>query len=442
MDIMDMLPEKNFGESTKAAKITIIGVGGGGGNAANRMYTEGIQDVDFIICNSDQQDLEKSPIPTKVQLGEGHGCGSNAEKGQDYAKEATEQISTLLEGTEMVFITAGMGGGTGTGAAPVIAEIAKNKGILTVAIVTMPYKWEGSARYKNAMNGIEQLSEHVDSILIINNDALRQQFGKLTLSQGWKAADGILSVAARSIAEIMQKTGFVNVDFEDVRAVMANSGVAIMASGSGSGENRAFDVVENTLESPLLNKADIRGAKRILLNLSSSKNEEFELTIDEQGIIMDTIREKAGTDVNITWGYLAADDLNDSDEVRMTLIATGFEVNDIPDLREEEPVKKVRLGENRVVEQVEPQTSGTQTTLKFDNPPQTTNFDYGKVRSMEDISEFEQPAFMRKHTGEQTSPQATVTATIQGTAPTQFTINKNDNGIVLGENKFLNNNVD
>lgn len=438
-----MLPTTNFGESKKAASITIIGVGGGGGNAANRMYAEGIQDVDFIICNSDRQDLEKSPIPTKVQLGEGLGCGSNAEKGQDYAKEATEQISSLLDGTQMVFITAGMGGGTGTGAAPVIAEIAKNKGILTVAIVTMPYKWEGTARYKNAMNGIEQLSEHVDSILIINNESLRQQFGKLGITKGWKAADGILGVAARSIAEIMQKTGFVNVDFEDVRAVMKDSGVAIMASGSGKGENRAFDVVENTLESPLLNKADIHGAKKILLNLSSSKNDEYELTNDEQGLIMDTLREKAGTDVNITWGYLAADDLDDSDEVRMTLIATGFEVSDIPDLREEEPVQTVRLGNNKVVEQTVPQVSGTQTTLKFDTPStQSSSFDYGKVREMSDISEYNQPAFLRKQNAAQAKPQATVTTTVQGTAPTQFTINKNDNGIVLGENKFLNNNVD
>ncbi len=449
MDIIDaMAPE--YGESRNAASIKIIGVGGGGGNAANRMYAEGIPDVDFIICNSDEQDLRKSPIPTKIRLGQGLGCGSNAEKGEEYAKEVTAEIEELLEGTQMVFITAGMGGGTGTGAAPVIAEISKGKGILTVAIVTIPYKFEGTTRYKNALHGVEALSQHVDSILIINNQTLREQYGALPMRQSFAKADGILSVATKSIAEIMQKTGFVNVDFEDVRAVMHDSGVAVMARGSASGEERAYKAIEATLDSPLLNKADIRGAKKILLNITSSA--ENELTGDELEVIMDFIREKAETDVDITWGYLM-DEPEDGEEVQITMIATGFEIDDIPDLRQAAPVKTVRLhGDEEVVPPVAPSTSNPQ---KFNEPLNVSvqNFNYAEVKKMEDISQFEdQPAFKRQIKSPLSTMQSqarpvvtttTTTATIQGTAPSQFSISPDTKGIKLSDdNKYLNHNVD
>lgn len=459
--------EPEFGTSRKAASIKIIGVGGGGGNAANRMYNEGIQDVDFIICNSDQQDLSKSPIPNKVRLGEGLGCGSNAEKGEQYAKEKTAEIEEMLNNTQMVFITAGMGGGTGTGAAPVIAEICKNKGILTVAIVTIPYRFEGAQRYQNALRGIEALSQSVDSILVVNNQTLREHYGDLKLTEAFKKADDILAVATRAIADIMQKTGFVNVDFEDVRNVMKNSGVAVMASGCASGDQRAFDAIERTLDSPLLNKADIRGAKKILLNITSSV--ENELTGDELEIIMEYIRQKAETDVNITWGYMT-DSPESGEEVQITMIATGFEISDIPDFRQKEEPKTIVFKSGTKSETKNtPSTPGEEPAVKpgmqtnlfdQDNDDITVNrssFDYGKVKGMDDITNLEsQPAYMRqqqevtkgtqiKPSAQQTRSQATIEAVanrISGTNPSKFSIDKDSKGIALGDNKYLNHNVD
>ncbi len=459
--------EPEFGKSRKAASIKIIGVGGGGGNAANRMYSEGIQDVDFIICNSDKQDLAKSPIPNKVRLGEGLGCGSNAEKGEQYAKEKTAEIEDLLIDTQMVFITAGMGGGTGTGAAPVIAEICKNKEILTVAIVTIPYRFEGAQRYQNALRGIEALSQSVDSILVVNNQTLREHYGDLKLTEAFKKADDILAVGTRAIADIMQKTGFVNVDFEDVRNVMKNSGVAVMASGCASGDQRAFDAIERTLDSPLLNKADIRGAKKILLNITSSV--ENELTGDELEIIMEYIRQKAETDVNITWGYMM-DTPESGDEVQITMIATGFDISDIPDFKQKEEPKTIVFKSGTKSEMGAAQTaSAPASSVKMseqknlfgqENDDISVNnhsFDYGKVKSMDDISNLEsQPAYLRqqqklsngtqmKSASEQTRSQATIAAVasrINGTNPSKFSIDKDSKGIVLGDNKYLNHNVD
>ena len=446
-------------ESRKAASIKIIGVGGGGGNAANRMYKEGILDVDFVICNSDKMDLDKSPIPTKIRLGAGLGCGSNALKGEEYAKECTAQIQAELENTQMVFITAGMGGGTGTGAAPVIAEIAQNMGILTVAIVTMPYKFEGSKRMKNAMAGIEELSKHVDSILIINNQTLREQYGTLTMTESFEKADGILAVAARSIAEIMQKTGFINVDFEDVRAVMKDSGVAVMASGSASGEERAFVAIEHTLDSPLLNKADIRGAKKILLNITSS--EENELTGDELEVIMEYIRQKAETDVDITWGYMK-DVPENGEELQITLIATGFDLEDIPDFQKPAEKKIIRVNTSQLDDQVKEMkeatpTPGTQVELFPENPTFSTSSRSEDFKNLDDDDNFEalisKPAIMRRDSGsnptesknEISRSQATEIAVanrIKGSAPSQFSINEDSKGIVFGDNKYLNHNVD
>ena len=449
------------GGPIQAASITVIGVGGGGGNAVNRMFNEGIKYVNFIVCNSDRQDLNKSSVPTQIRLGEGLGCGSDSEKGEEYAREKTEEIRERLEGTQMLFIAAGMGGGTGTGAAPVIAGIAKEMGILTVAIVTLPYKFEGPDRMSSAIRGVEALSQSVDSILVINNETLRELHGALKLRETWAKADETLATAAKAIADIMQKTGFVNVDFCDVQAVLKDSGVSVMAAGSASGENRAFEAVERTLNSPLLNKADIRGAKKILLNITST--EENELTGDELGIIMEYIRQKAETDVNITWGYMM-DPPESGEEIGITMIATGFGMNDIPDLRKpEEPVKHVlrRPGQGPQVltePSAAPQT-GSQGELfanddVVDISINKTKFDYAKVRQMDDISILEeQPAFLRQQQISNVAAQPTtqsraqaisedVANRIQGTAPSQFSLDKDSKGLILGDNKYLNHNVD
>lgn len=317
----------------KATTIKVIGVGGGGGNAVNHMYSQGIQDVDFIVCNTDLQDLQKSPVPIKIQLGDdltkGRGAGSNPDVGEQAAKESSAQIQNLLaDDTQMVFITAGMGGGTGTGAAPIIAEIAKEMGILTVGIVTLPFSFEGMKRYKHAMHGVEALSQNVDAILIINNETLREKYGNLKVSEAFSKADNVLTTAAKGIAEIITKNGEINVDFADVRSVMLDSGVAIMASGIAEGQNRAYDAIEETLDSPLLNKADIRGAKDILLNISSGANE---ITMDETSIITTYVQQKAEREVNIIFGVVRDESLED--EVAITLIATGFDMDSIPEFK-------------------------------------------------------------------------------------------------------------
>ncbi len=455
----------DFGAPKQAASITIIGVGGGGGNAVNRMYREGIQYVNFIVCNSDRQDLEeKSPIPNKIALGPGEGCGSDPELGEEYAKEKSAEIQEKLQGTQMLFIAAGMGGGTGTGAAPVIAEIAKEMGILTVGIVTLPYKFEGPARMESAIRGVEALSQNVDSILIINNETLRNLYGELKLRETWAKADATLATAAKSIADIMQKTGFVNVDFRDVKAVLKDSGVSVMAAGSASGEERAYKAIEATLDSPLLNKADIRGAKKILLNITST--DENELTGDELGIIMEYIRQKAETDVNITWGYMMGAP-ESGDEIGITMIATGFDMNDIPDLKQPEaPVYHVfsRPGQTQSQPQVNVAPSNQQVTQgelfatndAGDITINKTRFDYDSVRKMDDISMLEQqPAYLRQQKAQTVSSQSVeqpqtraqltaeaVASRIKGTEPSKFSLDKNSKGIILGDNKYLNHNVD
>lgn len=462
---MDITTQINFGESTQAASIKIIGVGGGGGNAANRMYGKGITDVDFLIINSDEQDLVKSPIPTKIKLGNGRGCGSNTEKGENYAKEKSAEIEQAVEGTEMVFITAGMGGGTGTGAAPVIAEICKNKDILTVAIVTLPFSFEGPNKYESALRGIEALQQNVDALLIINNETLTEKYGDYPILQLFEFADDILAVAARGISDILQKTGFRNVDFEDVRAVMKDSGIAVMSAGSGSGENRANYAIDEALESPLLNKADIRGAKQILLNISSSTKSP--LTGNEIKIIMERIRQKAETNVNITWGYIT-DETDTDDEVKLTLIATGFEISDLPELKkpEEPEVIKVHAKEtnpSNVQEQVNPQVQtnykpGMQTELNLSTPEISTTktIDYEQdVRQSEDISKLEnEPAYLRKQRMAQQQATETleqptqstinevIANKINGSEATRFSLGNDDKGIYINENKFINKNVD
>jgi cell division protein FtsZ len=282
--------------------IKVIGVGGGGGNAVNHMYRQGIKDVDFAVCNTDAQALLNSPVPLKVQLGseltEGRGAGNKPDIGRDSAIENIEEIGKLLSGkTKMVFITAGMGGGTGTGAAPVIAQVARDRKILTIGIVSIPFRNEGRLRIQQAIEGIREMESHVDSLLVINNERIREIYGDFPISKAFSKADDILTIAAKGIAEIITCPGFINVDFEDVRTVMQNSGVAIMGSFQASGENRALKAVEGALNSPLLNNNDIRGARNILVNITSGEKQE--VTMDEMNLVNEYVQEQAGNSADL-----------------------------------------------------------------------------------------------------------------------------------------------
>ncbi len=301
--------------------IKVIGVGGGGSNAVTHMYKQGIKGVDFILCNTDSQALSSSPIPTKVQFGSrGLGAGSIPSVGKEAALENIDEIKELLEtNTKMLFITAGMGGGTGTGGAPVLASVARELGILTVGIVTIPFAFEGRKRRMQAEAGIEELRKYVDTLLIISNDRLREQYGNLKLSEAFSKADDILTTAAKGIAEIITVTGYINVDFEDVKTVMKDSGVAIMGSGVAEGENRAHEAVEMALTSPLLNDNNIEGASNILLYIASG---DEEISMDEVTEITDYIQEKAGSTAEIIWGNGTDESL--AKQISVTLIATGF----------------------------------------------------------------------------------------------------------------------
>jgi len=312
----------------KSSIIKVIGVGGGGGNAVNHMYRSGITGVDFIICNTDAQALELSPIPNKVQLGasltEGMGAGSIPEVGKNSAIENIDDVKEMLgANTRMLFITAGMGGGTGTGASPIIAKAAKELDILTVAIITTPFSFEGKRRKMQAEEGLEELKKYVDSYLVISNDRLREIFGNLTLGSAFGQADDILTTAAKGIAEIITVPGYLNVDFKDVRTVMKDSGVAIMGSFAAEGENRAFRAVEGALLSPLLKDNEIEGARYILLNISSGTKE---VTMDEVSIITDFIQDQAGLSADLIWGN--CNDENLGEKISVTIIATGFQTKE------------------------------------------------------------------------------------------------------------------
>jgi len=313
--------------------IKVIGIGGGGNNAVNYMFRQGIKDVNFVVCNTDAQALENSPVGVKIQLGpsltEGRGAGNKPEIGRKAATENIDDVMDILsKNTKMVFITAGMGGGTGTGAAPVIAKAAKELGILTVGIVTLPFQFEGNQRLNQAIQGINDLKEHVDSLLIINNEKLREMYGNLRLSQAFGMADNILAMAAKGIAEIITVHGYINVDFADVQTVMSNSGVAIMGTGISEGEDRALKAIQQALTSPLLNNNDITGAKNILLNITSG---EEEISMDEVGIITDYVTCNISKDALVIWG--TGFDASLVDKVSVTIVATGFEANNIPELQ-------------------------------------------------------------------------------------------------------------
>jgi cell division protein FtsZ len=330
--------------------IKVVGVGGGGGNAVGHMFRQGITGVDFAICNTDAQAMENSPVSVKIALGskltEGRGAGSMPEVGKQSCIESIEDIRKWLsDGTKMLFITAGMGGGTGTGAAPIIAKVAKEMEILTVAIVTLPFKFEGLRRQRQAHEGLEQLKKNVDSILVISNDKMKMIHGNLALSAAFGQADDILTTAAKGIAEIITVPGYINVDFEDVNTVMRNSGVAIMGSAMADGDDRARKAITNALASPLLEDNDIRGAQHILLNITSGTKE---VTMDEIGEITEHVQEEAGYGTDLIWGNCKDESLGE--KIMITLIATGFREGGTK-RKEQEPEKvKVSLESERMHE--------------------------------------------------------------------------------------------
>ena len=366
----------------KSSIIKVIGVGGGGGNAVNHMYRQGIAGVDFIICNTDAQALEFSPIPNKVQLGasltEGMGAGSIPEVGKNSAIENIDDIKSMLGSTtKMLFITAGMGGGTGTGASPIIAQAAKELDILTVAIITTPFSFEGKRRKMQAEDGLDELKKYVDSYLVISNDRLREIFGNLTLGSAFAQADDILTTAAKGIAEIITVPGYINVDFKDVRTVMKDSGVSIMGSFACEGENRALNAVEGALASPLLKDNEIEGARYILLNISSGLRE---VTMDEVAIITDYIQDKAGLSADLIWGNCIDENLGE--KLSVTIIATGFQTTE-QRAHDKKNVKKISLltpEEAPMVRPVEPVNSFIEPKAPaFSNEP--------VMKSKEDIKQ-------------------------------------------------------
>ena len=362
--------------------IKVLGIGGGGSNAVNHMFRKGIKDVNFLICNTDALALESSPVSVKIQIGEsiteGRGAGNKPEVGRQAALENLDDVmATISNNTRMIFLTAGMGGGTGTGAAPVIAKACKEEGILTVAIVTIPFRFEGQKRIKQAVEGIEELRNHVDSLLVINNEKLREIYGDLKLSEAFAIADNVLTYAARGIAEIITVHGYINVDFADVETVMSNSGVAMMGTGESEGEGRAIKAVETAITSPLLNSNEITGAKSILLNISSGENE---ISMDEVGEITDFINSAALEDVMIIWG--TGMDKNLGDRVSVTVIATGFETSSIPELYvTRRSLEKVVLKEDPqniitadIGFEIKDKDIGTYTMDEYDNSQRTIDF--------------------------------------------------------------------
>ena len=366
IDIMKFELPNNYNSIIK-----VIGVGGGGSNAVNYMYEQGITGVDFLVCNTDAQSLDHSPVPLKIQLGAtltgGRGAGAIPEVGRNAAVENLEDVLKMVtNNTTMVFITAGMGGGTGTGAAPIIAKACKDLGILTVGIVTVPFMFEGRKRKTQAESGLNEMRDSVDTLLVINNDKLRELYGNLTLKDAFSHADEVLCNAAKGIAEVITLTGEVNVDMNDVNTVMKNSGVAIMGSGKATGENRAMTAVSSALESPLLNDNDITGAEFVLLNITYGSEA---VTMDEVMEITDYIQDKAGMSAEVIWGY--GEDSSLANDLCVTVIATGFKSNEIiSGIPAKEPeIKKFKLEDKEPTPVTAPIMSPTQSAA-----PKTNEF--------------------------------------------------------------------
>ncbi len=393
--------------------IKVIGVGGGGSNAVNHMFRLGIKGVDFIICNTDKQALEKSPVPNRIQLGtaltKGLGAGSIPDVGRDSALESLEELKKYLSNnTQMVFITAGLGGGTGTGAAPVIASVAKELGILTVGIVTIPFAFEGKKRRQQAEQGLEEMKKYVDTLLVIGNDKLREIYGNLKMSDAFAHADNVLTGAAKSIAEIISLHMHINVDFNDVKTVMKDSGVAIMGSATASGEKRSLKAVEEALNSPLLNDNDIRGARHVLLNIMSGGDD---IDMDEFGEITDFIQEAAGGTAELITGYGTDPSLGDS--VSVTIIATGFKTTNVSGY--EQPVVQERKIVN-LDEQVKENIVEEKQTNIIDQISETEPFVFTKE---ETTTEEKKVVF---NLDDDTTPENNATVS-ENTDPGDFTFN-------------------
>ena len=348
----------DFGEDEKGNSIiTVIGVGGGGGNAVNHMYRDGIHDVTFVLCNTDNQALNDSPVPVHLQLGkEGLGAGNKPERARQAAEETLDDIKNMLsDGTKMAFITAGMGGGTGTGAAPVIARVSKELGILTVGIVTIPFRFEGPKKIDQALDGVEEMAKHVDALLVINNERLREIYPDLAVLDAFAKADDTLSIAAKSIAEIITVHGLINLDFNDVKTVLKDGGVAIMSTGYGKGEGRVKKAIDDALNSPLLNDNDVFNSKKILLSItfSSTNTESPGLTMDEMNDVNDFMS-KFGEDFELKWGLALDPDLDNT--VKVTILATGFGIEDVDGMsghakkRTQEEDKRRREEEDKAAE--------------------------------------------------------------------------------------------
>ena len=339
----------SFNYPTDTPKIIkVIGVGGGGGNAVTHMYKEGIHDVTFVLCNTDNQALNRSDVPVKVPLGrnitQGLGAGNKPERAMMAAEKSMEDIRKMLsDGTKMVFITAGMGGGTGTGAAPVIARFAKDMGILTVGIVTIPFVFEGERKIIQALNGVEEISKNVDALLVINNERLREIYSDLTMTNAFGKADDTLTIAAKSIAEIITLPGIINLDFADVNTTMKDGGVALMSNGFGEGEGRVRQAIEDALNSPLLNNNDVFNAKKILFNVSFG--EEAELRMEEMNDVHDFMS-RFGRDIEVIWGTAIDNTLGT--KVKMTILATGFGMEDIPQIAEKRQIEQGRMTEEEL----------------------------------------------------------------------------------------------
>lgn len=317
-----------FGEPDKPSSIIkVIGVGGGGGNAVNHMYREGIHNVTFVLCNTDKKALDDSPVPVHLQLGkEGLGAGNKPENGQQEAEDSEPEIRNMLDdGTKMVFITAGMGGGTGTGAGPVVARIAKDMGILTVGIVTIPFKWEGKKKILQALAGVERMAKNVDALLVINNERLFSIYGQLSVEDAFGKADDTLSIAAKSIAEIITMHGIINLDFNDVKTVLKDGGVALMSTGYGEGEDRMKKAIDNALHSPLLNDNDVYNSKKILLSVSfaGGENGQSTLMMEEMSAVTEFM-DGFDDDIETKWGLSRDPELGE--KIKVTILATGFGV--------------------------------------------------------------------------------------------------------------------
>jgi len=349
IDILDFgAPEE------KHSIIKVIGVGGGGGNAVNHMYKEGIHDVTFVVCNTDNQALNDSPVPVKLMLGhEGLGAGNRPARARAAAEESLDEIKNMLsDGTRMAFITAGMGGGTGTGAAPVIAQVSKEMGILTVGIVTIPFRFEGNKKIDQALDGVEEMHKHVDALLVINNERLREIYPDLSFLDAFGKADDTLSVAAKSIAEIITLHGKMNLDFNDVKTVLQDGGVAIMSTGYGEGEDRVKKAIDDALNSPLLNDNDIFNSKKILLNLSFSHEDggKDNFMMDEMTYVHEFM-DKFGSDFEIKWGVAVDPSLGK--KVKVTILATGFGMQDVDGMEERMQRQQSREEQDRLAQEQE-----------------------------------------------------------------------------------------